>query len=311
MNQKCLVPLYEGPMSGFPAAEELPEGAAAMELQDTLGYWVRFLPGIEYACRDGERLHVHLLLPSDPDPERRFPLVVFVQGSAWHRQDIFGHLAHMFRLSERGFAVALAEYRPSETAPFPAQMQDVKTAVRFLRKNAQTYRIDPERVGLWGDSSGGHTVLMAGFTADREPDTSLYGEESAGVRCIVDWYGPTDIARMNCAPSTQDHTGPDSPEGFLIGRKNVLESPDLAAATVPMNYLRQEIPTPPVLILHGDRDELVPFDQSCRLYEALRSMGREVELYKLKGAGHGWGGFHSPEALEISFLFLEKHLKGE
>lgn len=308
MDQKPLVPLYEGPLCGFPAAAELPEGVKTVQLRDTFGYPVRFLPGIEYARRSGEVLHVHLLLPEDR--EMRFPLVVFVRGSAWHRQNIFEHLSHMFRVSHRGFAVAMVEYRPSETAPFPAQMQDVKTAVRFLRKNASAYNIDPERIGLWGDSSGGHTVLMAGFTGDRETDTGLYGECSARVSCIVDWYGPTDIARMNCAPSAQDYTGADSPEGFLIGRKNVLEHPELAAATVPMNYLRADEPTPPVLILHGDRDELVPFHQSCLLYEALHSMGREVEMYRLEGAHHGWGGFHSMEALEITMEFLKKHLGG-
>lgn len=306
------IPVFEGPLEDFPPAQELPEGTKRVELRDTFGYPVRFLPGIEYASRSGERQQLHLLLPEDwGRPERRFPLVVYIQGSAWHRQNSFEHLAHMIRVCQQGLAVAMVEYRPSEVAPFPAQVQDVKTAIRFLRMQAGAYPIDPERIGVWGDSSGGHTAVMVGLTGDRAPDSELYGEYSAGVKCIVDWYGPTDIAKMNLSPSTQDHAGPDSPEGWLIGRKNVLEHPELAAATVPMNYLRADVPTPPVLILHGSRDHLVPFSQSCLLYERLRALDREAELYRLEGAYHGFGGFHSEEAIGITVDFLKKHLTEE
>lgn len=309
MEKTDLVPVFTGPLSDFPSATELPEGATTVELRDTFGYPVKFLPGVEYACRSGEKQHLHLLLPEDWDhPDRRFPLVVYIQGSAWHRQNSFEHLAHMIRVCQQGFAVAMAEYRPSQVAPFPAQVQDAKTAIRFLRGRAGEWHIDPDRIGIWGDSSGGHTAVMAGVTGDREPDSALYREQSAGVRCIVDWYGPMDISKMNLVPSTQDHTGPDSPEGYLIGRKNVLENPELAAATVPMNHLRAEVPTPPVLILHGSKDHLVHFSQSCLLYERLRELGKEAEFYKLEGAYHGFGGFHSQEAIAITVEFLKKHL---
>ena len=93
---------------------------------------------------------------------------------------------------------------------------------------------------------------MTGFTGDDAPDMDAYREQSAAVNCIVDWYGPTDIAKMNYYPSVQDHIGPESPEGFVIGRKNVLENPELAEATVPMNYLSREKETPPLLIMHGE-----------------------------------------------------------
>jgi acetyl esterase/lipase len=119
----------------------------------------------------------------------KFPLIVFVQGSAWRRQQIFAHLQHLVRVCGKGYAVAMVQYRPSDIAPFPAQIQDTKTAIRFLRKNAAEYGIDPGRVALWGDSSGGHTAVMAGITEDGELDgdseSRLYSEFPAKVKCIV------------------------------------------------------------------------------------------------------------------------------
>lgn len=310
MEDKNLIPPFEGPLRDFPSAKELPEGAKTVTLKDTFGCPFHFVPNVVYAQRSGETQHLHLLLPDDWDnPDAVFPLIVFVQGSAWHRQNVFEHLPHMVRVCQQGYAVAMVEYRPSEVAPFPAQMQDAKTAVRFMRMNAEKYHIDSRRIALWGDSSGGHTVVMAGVTADRQPDTDLYGEFSSGVQCIVDWYGPMDISKMNYVPSVQDHTGPDSPEGCLIGRKHVLENPDLVARTVPMNYLRADVETPPILIMHGSRDHLVNFNQSCLLYNCLKKLGKEVEMYKLEGAYHGFGGFHSEEALQITTDFLAKYLK--
>lgn len=177
-----------------------------------------------------------------------------------------------------------------------------------MKINAGKYRVDADRTALWGDSSGGHTALMAGFTGDGEPDMDAYREQSAAVKCIVDWYGPTDIAKMNYYPSSMDHTQADSPEGFVIGRKNVLENPELADATVPMNYLSREKETPPLLIMHGGSDMLVPFNQSCRLYERMKELGKNVEFIKLAGANHGFMGFNCDEALDAVEGFLRKYI---
>ena len=179
----------------------------------------------------------------------------------------------------------------------------------LLQRNAEKYNIDSQRIALWGDSSGGHTVVMAGITADCQLDTELYREFSSKVKCIIDWYGPTDISKMNYVPSSQDHIEPDSPEGYLIGRKNVLENPDLVAPTIPMNYLSADTETPPIMIMHGSRDNLVNFNQSCLLYNRLKELGKDVEMYKLEGATHGSGGFNSEEAVNIVSDFLAKHLQ--
>jgi acetyl esterase/lipase len=149
---------------------------------------------------------------------------------------------------------------------------------------------------------------MAGITEDGELDSDLYGEFSAKVKCIVDWFGPTDISRMGDYPSMMDHVAPDSPEGMLIGGKNVQENPLLVAPTVPMNYLSAERQIPPILIMHGTKDQLVAFNQSSVLYRKLRELNKDVEMYALKGAYHGSGGFNSNEALEIVLNFVEKYL---
>lgn len=304
-----MIPPLPADTRAFPESEELPEGARCVKLQDTYGYHVRFMPDVPYIERSGAKLHLQIMLPEDgEDKGRRWPLIVYVQGSAWFKQDLYDHLPNLLRMCQRGYGVAIVEYRSSDIEPFPAQAQDAKTAVRFMKAHAEEYGIDPERVALWGDSSGGHTCLMAGFTADGEPDTPEYAEYSAQVRCIVDWYGPTDIAAMNEYPSTQDHIQPESPEGSVIGRKNVLENPELAERTVPMNYLSREKTVPPLLIMHGGSDMLVPFNQSCRLYNRMRELGKEVEFIKLTGANHGFGGFNCDQALDLVEEFLKKYL---
>ena len=128
---------------------------------------------------------------------------------------------------------------------------------------------------------------MAGFTGDEGPDTRLYGEYSAKVNCIIDLYGPTVFSLMNYYESSQNHYDPDSPEGYEIGGKNVLEHPELADLTIPMNYLSKEKETPPLLLIHGGRDMLVPFNQSYLTAQKLQQTGHLVEFYKVLGAGHG------------------------
>ncbi len=308
MDQKRYIPLFDGPLNDFPESDELPDGVKTIRLTDQYAYHVDFKPNIEYAIRDNERLLLHLLLPKKNDATGSFPLVVFVQGSAWHRQDIFQHLQHMVRICEHGFAVAMVQYRPSDIAPFPAQVQDVKTAIRFLRSKADTFQIDPSRIGIWGDSSGAHTAVLVGITSDGELDTTLYSEYSAAVRCIVDWYGPTDISLMNTTDSVQDHIQPDSPEGYLVGQKNVLENPTLVAPTIPMNYLSADRKIPPILMMHGSKDQLVHFHQSCIFYNALRALGKDVTFYKLEGAYHAFGGFNCDEAVQIVIEYLKSQL---
>ena len=128
------------------------------------------------------------------------------------------------------------------------------------------------------------------------------------LRAIVDFYGPIDISKMNFEPSTQDHRDAQSPEGMLIGGRNVLENPDKVQPTVPINYIDKNKEIPPFLIIHGNKDRLVPFGQSVLLYEALKQNDKSVVMYKLDGADHGGSPFWTDQVLTIVDEFLREHL---
>jgi acetyl esterase/lipase len=294
----------------FPPASDSPQGMQVLETNREEWYSV-YEKDVPYIERDGMQLHLQIIRPAHADRERKdcFPCVVYVQGSAWMKQDVYFNLGNLARLAQRGFVVAVVEYRPSDVAIFPAQVQDAKTAVRFLRLNAARFMLDAQNIFVFGDSSGGHTALMVGITDGLSAlDTPEYAQVSAQVNAVVDFYGPTDITRMNDVPSVMDHIVPESPEGRLIGVKNVLEHAAEAQKTNPARYLSAERPTPPILMLHGDKDPLVPFNQSVLLYEALRAAGKEVTFYKLQGAVHGGPQFWNDRVLGIVETFLRSHL---
>ncbi len=314
----------------FPDADREVEGA--FELVAEKGEMkVGCFSGIVYAERDcGENgtlpRTLQMMVPTrreesfdiypfdDLNGRVTYPCIVFVQGSAWFRQEVFQSVPALTGLAARGYLIAIVEYRESTLAPFPAQIEDAKTAVRFLRANAEKFCIDPENIFLMGDSSGGHTAVMAGITGDAWPnaadDLGADGAPrvSCAVRAVIDLYGPTDITKMCEAPSIQDHTVPQSPEGMLIGGKNVLESPE-AERTIVMNYIDEAKAVPPILMMHGTKDRLVPFHQGVRLYEKLRACGKDVTFWKVKGADHADPAFYDERAYDIMEEFLRAHMR--
>lgn len=290
----------------FPESHEKAEGMITMQAnRHAMG--AMYVPDLEYARDDaGKPLHLQLLLPTaDEPPAAPYPVVVYICGSAWHKQNVHALIPQLARLARRGFAVAMPAYRPSEEAPFPAQVIDSKDAIRFLAENAQTYQLDTNRFVLMGDSSGGHTALLTAYTADTGKLDRKRGGLPVTVCAVVDYYGPTDITKMNDAPCTMDHSGAETPEGYLIGKKNVLENPKLAARTVVMNQVTAARRLPATMILHGDKDRIVPFNQSVLLYEKLCKAEQEVSFYKLCDADHGGMAFWTQEIVDLvaSFCF--------
>lgn len=266
---------------------------------------------VEYAKKTGMPLHVHILTPwpfDDGAADRRFPLIVFVQGSAWLKQEMY-NLPQLAQMVKRGYIVAIVEYRPSTVAAFPAQIADTKSAIRFLKKNADQYNIDASKIVLWGDSSGGHTVLMTAVTLDRNQyDDEGQDKAPISLKAVVDFYGPTEISKMNKEPSTWDHMSAKSPEGLFIGGVNVLDNPERVKPTIPMGYLSKDQRLPPILIIHGSKDRLVPFGQSVMMYDALKKFDKEAVMYQLKGADHGGTPFWSSDMLNLVDAFIRRHL---
>jgi acetyl esterase/lipase len=255
-------------------------------------------------ARAGERgLRLDLYLPAVGGAP--LPLILLVHGGAW----MGGSKAETPALpvASRGYAVASVEYRLSPEVVFPAQIQDCKAAVRWLRAHAARYGLDPDRFGAWGTSAGGHLVALLGTSggvADLEGD-GQHREHSSRVQAVCDWYGPTDFLRMLDAPRDIDTEAPDSPESRLIGGP-VRENPEKAARANPITYVTRD--APPFLIMHGDEDRIVPLNQSELLYAALKKAGAEVTLQVVRGAGHSLPG---PEPFEQAMAFFDRHLKAE
>ena len=203
----------------------------------------------------------------------------------------------------KGYAVASINYRFSQHALFPAQIEDCKAAIRWLRANAKKYGFDANHVGVWGASAGGHLVALLGTTASV---MELYGnggnmDQSSRVQCVVDWFGPTDFTKIG---GGQDN--PNSPMARLVGGP-VRDRQELAAKANPITYVNKD--SAPFLIMHGEEDKLVPMNQSELLDAALRKAGVESTLVRVPKNGHGGPGFTTPENWMRIKDFFDKHLK--
>jgi acetyl esterase/lipase len=259
---------------------------------------------LEYAQVGEIRLLLDLFRPESAG--QPLPLVVWVHGGAWSGGDKAANPA--LSLSARGYAVASINYRLSGVARFPAQIEDCRAAIRWLRANAGKYNIDPKRVGVWGSSAGGHLVALLGTAGDVAKWDSAGGsaDQSSRVQAVCDYYGPTDLLAEKIPGKGR---GAESPVGRLLGGP-VDEHKDEAAQANPINYVSPD--DPPFLIFHGEQDDTVPIEQSELLEAALKKAGVESTFVRVKNAGHGFlpGSDPSlPEIRERVVRFFDKHLK--
>ncbi|MDZ4707918.1 MAG: alpha/beta hydrolase [Saprospiraceae bacterium] len=245
----------------------------------------------------GHRLDIHLPFNTSGP----FPVVLAIYGSAWFSN---AAKANVFRegmgqkLLHAGYAVVSINHRSSRDAKFPAQIQDVKAAIRFIRANAKFYNIDSSFIGITGWSSGGHLSALAGTTnqikkytidqeeIDLEGQLGKFNQTSSRVSAVVDWYGPTDFLIIDSCGSVFQHNGLYSPESFLLGGP-IQENKIKATFANPITYIHKT--NPPFLILHGDKDGDVPPCQSSLLHERLKKAIVSSELVLVPGAGHGPG----------------------
>jgi acetyl esterase/lipase len=244
-----------------------------------------------------------------PKADKPLPLVIWVHGGAWLGGSKEGNNPAL-RLLEKGYAVAAVNYRLSQHALYPAQIEDCKAAVRFLRANAGKYNLDPAAFGAWGSSAGGHLVALLGTTGGvKELDgTGPHQEVSSRVQAVVDWYGPTDLTKMGeqaRGKGTIDHDAPTAPEAKLIGGP-VQQNKEKAAKANPITYVTAD--DAPFLIMHGDADLTVPAGQSELLHAALKKAGVASDLVIVKGVGHD-GRVGAGENAGKIVAFFDKHLK--
>ncbi|MEU6117288.1 alpha/beta hydrolase [Streptomyces sp. NPDC047117] len=257
---------------------------------------------LAYAPAEPAGTQGHLLDLYVPRTGRPAPLVVFTHGSGWladNGRDGADRVAA--RLNPHGYAVAGVAVRASSQARFPAQLHDIKAAIRWLRAHAAEYHLDPDRIAVMGESSGGWVTTMAAVTGDvpeLEGDVGMTGPSSA-VQAAVPFYAPSDLLQMDahmldgCAPFneafglTACHADPKSPESLLLGCPLPECAPEKAAAANPLSYVSDRRPVPPFLILHGRQDTFVPYHQSRLLYDALAAAGAEARFLTFPHAAHG------------------------
>jgi len=256
---------------------------------------------IVYARVGGRDLHLNLTVLA-VQPSKPRPAVIWVHGGGWNAGDYHDSFAGAFGLTEMGYVTGSIEYRLSQEAKYPAQIHDCKAAIRFLRANAGKYGIDPNRIGVWGGSAGGHLVALLGTTGGIK---ALEGDEgnlgySSRVQAVCDLFGPTDFSESGIKEFLPViATLLDQLLGGLA-RNNK----GLARLASPVEFVSKD--DPPFLILHGDEDPLVPLSQSETLYNALKRVGADVKLVKVKHAGHGFGEKENePSFAEIKKMVQE------
>jgi acetyl esterase/lipase len=263
---------------------------------------------LEYVQGGHERQRLDLYLSEKADAP--LPVIVWIHGGAWTGGS-WSNPGQALAFVKKGYAVASIGHRFSQHATFPAQIEDCKAAVRWLRANAKTYGLDPNHIGAWGASSGGHLAALLG-TTDGVKDLEGMGgnaEQSSRVQAVVDFFGPTDFLQMD-AHAVQGaklkHDPPNSPESRLVGGA-IQQNVEKVKRANPITYVTKD--APPFLIAHGERDALVPCHQSELLHEALKRAGVEVTFTKIPGAGHGGKEFGTETMQAAIQTFFDKHLK--
>ena len=285
--------------------EEL-EGAEYFS-NDGSAVYLQYIPNVVYSVKDNTELHLQIIRPTLYfEPEKSYPIVILIKGSAWLKQEMYTDIPMLAKLAERGFIVAVMEYRHSGIARFPAQNIDAKNAIRFMRAHAAEYCGDPDNIFLMGGSSGGHVAVVTGMTLDSdlydEPDSDVPAE----INGIIDMYGPTEMTIPYAFPINTMQGKPGTPEYELLGF-DMNEHPERMAPLLGKTYLDHTFA--PMLIIHGTKDRLCNFEQTKRFYNDMKAAGKDVRLVVIRGADHGGSAFWCKEALDVYEGFIREHLK--
>lgn len=267
----------------------------------------RMLPDVVFSAKTGSGLKMQILRPwegEDQPGSCRFPLIVFLQGSAWTTPNQYFELPQLAEYARRGYVVATITHRSYlDGYPAPAFLQDAKTAIRFLRANAAEYAVDPERVCFFGTSSGGNTALLVALTGD-DPryQTEEYAGYSDAVQLCIECFGPTDLETL-----MDGIRGEDPSFVRFFGGDPRTEKRELVREMSPLQVFERTGKCPPTLILHGDADPLVPYEQGAAMYRALSEGGIDAEMVCIDGAPHE-GSFWSARLHEEILDFIGRRL---
>lgn len=263
---------------------------------------------------DGKSYHLlDIYLPKKVEPT--YPAVVLIYGSAWFSNNSKGADMNTIgkALLNAGYAVVTPNHRSSADAKFPAQINDIKATIRFIRANCRIYQLDTTFIGITGSSSGGHLSALMGstnyvkqytidsITVDIEGDLGKHTSFSSEVDAVCDWFGPTDFLVMDSCGSSIVHNDANSPESSLIGG-DIQHNKIKCLLANPITYIDEK--GPPYLIIHGDADALVPYCNSELLYNALQK-AKVVSEYILISGGEHYTGVHTEANINKMVYFFD------
>ena len=262
---------------------------------------------LEFAQHDNHSLKLDLAIPADN--QDAYPTIVFIHGGGWQFGDRKIYLDEAQDAAQHGYVGVTVSYRltnPDQEGhaqnPFPAQIQDVKAAIRWLRQHARQYHIDPNRIGVTGKSAGGHLSLLLGttdpthgFEVDDEPKVSTR------VQAVVNCFGPTELISLH---ATSPRAG--KLVETLLGGPPAKRADEYRRAS-PVTYVSAH--DPPTITIHGRNDRLVPLDQAQQFDQAMRAVGANHTLLIIPDAGHGFQGPAAHQRDQARYNFFNKHLK--
>ena len=273
---------------------------------------------LAYVTGGHERQKLDLFVPGQPGEPR--PLLIWIHGGGWRQGDKANCPPLRLGYTREGYAVASINYRLSGDAIFPAQIEDCKAAIRWLRARAKPYRLDSKRFGVWGRSAGGHLVALIGTSGGvPEFDVGADPDVSSRVQAVCDFSGPTDLLQIEARAAPESllrRDPPSSNEWRFIG--GPIQDPKNRARVIqasPVTHVSTD--DPPFLIVHGDKDGAVPYRQSELLYAALKRAGIPVHFHTIKGMVHGFVAagqglnFSGPEIPALARTFFDHHLLGK
>ena len=273
---------------------------------------VRLIDNVTYAAVDGRPLKMAILepwtqrFPLKYHPAPR-PLIVFVQGSSWRVGKMGEQIPQLVQFVKAGYVVATVQHRNTlDGYPFPAFLEDVKTAIRYLRRRAVKFAIDSDRVAIWGTSSGANAAMLVGLTGD-DPRYAghLYRTESDRVNAVVSCFAPMDV--LDTFDYTAAVPGSELLKFCLLGMDRK-KWPEIAKEMSPLDQVKPGQDYPPFLLFHGDDDKVVPYQQMVKMYDKLEADGYDVAAYRVKGANHE-KDFWSERIYQTVLEFLDKKVK--
>ncbi|MDB6126954.1 MAG: nlhH 2 [Verrucomicrobia bacterium] len=258
---------------------------------------------LPYDAQPAQKLDLYLPLGKVVKPR---PMIVYLHGGGWTKGSKADGKRFAFRFAQRGYVVACIDYRLTSDATFPAQLEDCKAALRWLRSNAERFAIDRDRVGVVGISAGGHlAALLGALNSSRIYETGSSMDQNSTVQAVCDFFGPVDLLRLYDDAQKSGAAQASEVSQLVGGDPHQFPRPTRAANPI----AGLDASSPPFLIIHGDRDTVVPLEHSRLLYDALVAKGIKAHLHVIHGAGHTGPAFVAPEINAMVDDFFAKTLK--